>query len=104
MDQTLLLGTVRRIVSRIEVGNQNTLEPLEGVLYYIPLSSRVVHVIYRLHTGKRPDIPIRAAASDANLCFIAMHQRPLNQPLQQQIVSPFVLLCHALSEFGDPSG
>src|SRR5712692_8343099 len=72
MDQAFLLCTTDRIIHRIEIGDQYTVEATEELLGNLPFTGRRPEINHLFHARKYPDVTITAFS--AQVSFISMYK------------------------------
>ena len=74
VDEALLLRALDRVVGRVEVGDQDTLEPGQGLLRGRSVPGRGVDVHRRVGAGEDPDVRVPYRPHHPHLGLVGMDQ------------------------------
>src|SRR6266436_1890965 len=77
MDQAFLLCATDRIIRRVEIGDQYTVETTQELLSNIPFAGRRPKVDHFLHAREYPHVT--AATFSAQVSFISMYELSMQQ-------------------------
>src|ERR1039457_1079507 len=93
MDQAFLVCATDRIICRIEIGDQYTVETTEELLGNVPFTGSRPEVNHLLHAREYPHVTITTFS--AQVSFISMYKLSMQQCFLDLVVS-------ALIEFRGP--
>ena len=91
MNQTLLLRTVNRIITSIEIGDKYAAEVLQHVLGCAGLACFAVHECHVLQVSEHPHVSILPVGS--NLGLVRMHQFAGGNTIKNRPVGCLILTC-----------